>query len=165
MRRRTILSLSTLIGLTACAWGYDQYHTAPPGYYGGQIPYYGAPGMVYAGPGPAYGGQQWAQPHPTRTPFEGALTGPGLAQLDEWLKETPEGRAIVTLGFTDAVGGVITAETADRANIWFRRYADTNHDMTLTDPEIRTALVAGSRLYMQRPQDMQHPQETPHPQG
>ena len=158
MRLRTFLTILVLAGLSACAWGYDGYYNGPYGY--------GAPyGQAMAGPGPVYHGGAWAEPRAVRTPFEGELTGPGLAQLDEWLKETPEGRAIVTLGFTDAVGGVITAETADRANIWFRRYADTNHDMTLTDPEIRTALVAASRLYMQRPQDMQHPQETPQPQG
>jgi hypothetical protein len=46
---------------------------------------------------------------------------------------------------------VISAETADRINIWFRRYADTNHDMTITDPEIRTALVAAAGRYMRPP--------------
>jgi len=78
-----------------------------------------------------------------------AAHGPSR-HLDDWLKETPEGRAIVTLGFSDAAGGVISAETADRANIWFRRYADSNHDMTITDPEIRTALVAAASRYSRR---------------
>ena len=51
-----------------------------------------------AAPRPAYrGGGEWAGASRMRAPFEGALTGPGLAQLDDWLKETPEGRAIVTL--------------------------------------------------------------------
>ena len=135
MSRRTFLTFLGLAGLSACAWGYDGYYNAP------------GPG---APPPPAYQGREWAAPQPMRTPFEGALTGPGLAQLDDWLKDTPEGRAIVTLGFTDAAGGVISAETADRANIWFRRYADPNHDMTITDPEIRTALVAGARRYLPR---------------
>jgi hypothetical protein len=135
MRRRTFLTLLGLAGLSACAWGYDDYYAAP----GWQ-----------AGPHPAYRGGEWAAPHPVRTPFEGALTGAGLAQLDDWLKETPEGRAIVTLGFTDAANGVISAETADRANIWFRRYADSNRDMTITDPEIRTALVAAAGNYRAR---------------
>ena len=133
MRRRTLLTMLGLAGLSACAWGYDDY--------------YNDPGRA---PRPAYHGREWAAPRVARAPFEGALTGPGLAQLDDWLKDTPEGRAIVTLGFSDAAGGVISVETADRANIWFRRYADTNHDMTITDPEIRTALVAASRRYLAR---------------
>ena len=134
MRRRTILTMLGLAALSACAWGYDDY--------------YGSEGWTAARPMPAYRGRAWAAPRPMRTPYEGALTGPGLAQLDDWLKDTPEGRAIVTLGFTDAAGGVISEATADRANIWFRRYADTNHDMTITDAEIRTALVAASRRYV-----------------
>ena len=32
----------------------------------------------------------------------------------------------------------------------FRRYADTNRDMTITDPEIRTALVAAAGRYRPR---------------
>ena len=132
MRRRTMLTMLGLAALSACAWGYDEH--------------YG----VAAAPPPSYQGRAWAEPRPVRTPFEGELSGPGLAQLDDWLKDTPEGRAIVTLGFTDAAGGVISEETADRANIWFRRYADTNHDMTITDPEIRTALVAAAGRYRAR---------------
>jgi hypothetical protein len=136
MRRRTLLTMLGLAALSACAWGYDGY--------------YGDTGWT-AAPPPSYRGRAWAGPRPVRAPFEGRLSGPGLAQLDDWLKETPEGRTIVTLGFGDAAGGVISEETADRANIWFRRYADTNHDMTITDPEIRTALVAAARRYMQAP--------------
>ena len=37
-----------------------------------------------------------------RAPHAGPLHGPGLAILDPWLRETPEGRAVVTLGFRDA---------------------------------------------------------------
>jgi hypothetical protein len=136
MRRRTLLTFLGLAGLSACAWGYDDYYDAP----GWQ-----------AAPHPAYHGREWAEPQAVRAPFEGALTGPGLAQLDDWLKDTPEGRTIVTLGFSDAANGVISAETADRANIWFRRYADSNHDMTITDPEIRTALVAAAGRYLHPP--------------
>ena len=139
MRRRTLFTLLALAGVSACAWGYDEH-------------YYGRGPAAYwpSGEPPVYRGRAWATPLPPRAPFEGALTGPGLAQLDDWLKDTPEGRAIVTLGFGDAANGVISEETADRANIWFRRYADTNHDMTVTDAEIRTALVAASRRYMRR---------------
>ena len=140
MRRRTILTILTLAGVSACAWGYDEH------YYAG-----GPDRLAMAAAAPAYRGRAWAGPQAVRTPFEGDLSGPGLAQLDDWLKDTPEGRAIVTLGFADAANGVISVETADRANIWFRRYADSNRDMTITDPEIRTALVAASRRYMRPP--------------
>lgn len=127
--RRAIWGLVTLAGITACSWGYDEH------YYGG-----------FAAPrGPGYRGGQWAAP---RLPYAGPLTGPGVAQLDDWLKETPEGRAIVTLGFRDAARGVISIATADRANIWFRHYADTDRDLVLTDAEIRTALVAAAGRYL-----------------
>jgi hypothetical protein len=136
MRRRTLLTILVLAGVSACAWGYDeQYYSR---------------GWTADAPRPAYRGRLWTAPRAVRTPFEGALTGPGLAQLDDWLKDTQEGRAIVTLGFADAANGVISEATADRINIWFRRYADTNRDMTITDPEIRTALVAASRRYRAR---------------
>ena len=136
MRRRTLLTLLALAAVSACAWGYDDY--------------YNSPHWNAGGPMPAYRGRAWAEPRPMRLPYEGPLRGAGLAQLDDWLRDTPEGRAIVTLGFSDAANGVISVETADRANIWFRRYADTNHDMTITDPEIRIALVAASRRYLHR---------------
>jgi hypothetical protein len=126
MSRRAFLVTLAFAGLAACSWGYDGYGES----------------------GYAYRGRAWAEPRQTRMPYEGALTGPGVAILDDWLKETPEGRAVVTLGFSDAGRGAISEDTAHRANIWFRRYADTNHDMTITDPEIRTALVAGARRHL-----------------
>lgn len=136
MRRRTLPILLALAGFSACSWGYDQD--------------YGATGWtIYA---PAYRGEAWApRPRATRMPYQGALTGPGVAILDDWLKETPEGRAVVTLGWRDAGGGVISEDTAHRANLWFRRYADHDHDMTITDVEIRTALVAAAGRYLRRP--------------
>ena len=137
MRRRTLLTMLGLAALSACAWGYDGY--------------YSDPGWTVATPPPSYHGRAWAGPRPVRAPFEGALTGPGLAQLDDWLKDTEEGRAIVTLGFGDAANGVISEEIADRANSWFRRYADSNRDMVLTDPEIRTALVAAAGRHPRPP--------------
>ena len=72
--------------------------------------------------------------------------------LDPWLRETREGQAVVTMGFNEAVEGVISEPVAQRANTWFRRYADQNCDMRLTDAEIRTALVsAGGRYLSQAP--------------
>jgi hypothetical protein len=93
----------------------------------------------------AYDGQQWAG---FREPYAGELRGPGVAQLDPWLRETAEGRAVVTLGFRQAAQGFVSEESADRVNIWFRRYADENCDLKITDAEIRTALVAAAGRYL-----------------
>ena len=90
-----------------------------------------------------YQGGDWAD----RRPYEGDLEGPGIALLDPWLLETDEGRAIVTLGFQEAAQGYVSEDVAHRANIWFRRYADQDCDMQITDPEIRTALVAAAGQY------------------
>jgi hypothetical protein len=115
------------LGAAACA--YEDYGYGPP---------------VHGGY--AYDGREWAG---ARAPYEGPLTGPGVDILDPWLAATPEGRRIVTTGFRDAARGFVSEEVAHRANIWFRRYADTNRDMKVTDPEIRTALVAAARRYTQ----------------
>ena len=92
----------------------------------------------------AYDGQAWA----TRQPYQGELNGPGVALLDPWLIDSAEGRAIVTLGFRDAASGFVSEDVAHRANIWFRHYADHDCDMRITDPEIRTALVAAAGRYL-----------------
>lgn len=100
-------------------------------------------GCTYHGSRPdlAYDGSQWAGPRPMSG---GDLHGPGLEILDPWLRETVEGRTIVTLGFRDSALGFVSEDVAHRANIWFRRYADHDRDMKITDAEIRTALVAAS---------------------
>jgi len=85
-----------------------------------------------------------------RHAHEGELSGPGLAILDDWLKDTREGRVIVTMGWREAGRGFVSEDVAHRANIWFRRYADRNRDMTITDPEIRTALVAAAGRWTRR---------------
>ena len=92
-----------------------------------------------------YDGGDWAGP---RQPYEGDLRGPGVHLLDPWLVQTAEGRAVVTLGFSEAAEGYVSEEVAHRANIWFRRYADENGDMRITDPEIRTALVTATGHYL-----------------
>lgn len=117
--------LLALAGLSACSWGYDGY---------------GYPYGDYA-----YRGSEWRD-HAARD-LPDALTGPGVEILDDWLKGTREGRAIVTLGFRDAGTGEVSEDVAHRANIWFRRYADSNRDRVITDPEIRTALVAAASRY------------------
>jgi hypothetical protein len=137
-------------GLSACAWGYDGYYGQ-----GYSYPYGYQSGYNYGyGSGPVYQGSQWApQPAPQapRQPYTGELSGPGVTVLDEWLRDTAEGRAIVTLGFHDAFNGVISENVAQRANIWFRHYADRNRDMTITDEEIRLALVAAAGRYLPAP--------------
>ena len=71
--------------------------------------------------------------------------GSGGAELDPWLACTSEGQGIVRRGFDRGHNRRISRDTADRANVWFRRHADTNRDMRLTDPEVRAALVNGER--------------------
>jgi hypothetical protein len=91
----------------------------------------------------AYAGAAWDGERPEVEELE----GPGVEILDRWLAETREGRAIVTVGFRDAAEGEISEDVAHRANIWFRRYADTNRDMRITDDEIRVALVTAGGRY------------------
>jgi hypothetical protein len=76
----------------------------------------------------------------------GVFGGSGGRTLDPWLACTPEGQGIVRRGFDSDGDARISARTAERANIWFRRHADTNRDLRLTDPEIRTALVNAERF-------------------
>ena len=83
--------------------------------------------------------------------YEGELSGPGLAILDDWLKDTREGNVIVTMGWAEAHRGFVSEDVAHRVNIWFRRYADHDRDMIVTDPEIRTALVHAAGRWIRRP--------------
>ncbi len=129
MRRRALVAACSLLGLSACTWGDD-------GYWGHGDPYGGY----------AYRGQQWTGE--ARRPHDGELRGPGVEILDDWLKDTREGQAVVTLGFRDAGAGFVSEDVAHRANVWFRRYADHDRDMVITDPEIRTALVAAAGRYV-----------------
>ena len=121
MVKGTIASLTLFAALAACA------HYPEGGSY-------------------AYDGSEWDGAY--RGPHAGELEGPGVEILDRWLSETAEGRAVVTLGFQDAANGFVSEDVAHRANIWFRRYADENCDMTITDPEIRTALVTAAGRYL-----------------
>jgi hypothetical protein len=114
------------VGVSACAY----YNESPYGYHGHRYGDYRYSGQHYAG---------WS-----RSP-EG-FAGSGADLLDPWLAQTREGRTVVGLGFDEGRRGRISAETAHRANAWFRRYADQDRDMRLTDQEIRIALVqAGGR--------------------
>ena len=71
--------------------------------------------------------------------------GSGGARLDPWLACTPEGRDLVRLRFDGDRDRRVTSRTAERANVWFRRHADTDRDRRLTDAEIRAALVNAAR--------------------
>jgi hypothetical protein len=131
MRRPAIMALlAVAIGVSACAY-YDDYGAG-----------YGPPGAslrgdyMYAGTGFARGA--WD---------EGSmrLGGPGAEILDPWLALTSEGRDILVRGFNAGPDGAISEDMADRANVWFRRYADSDRDMRLTDEEIRLALAHASR--------------------
>ena len=124
MRKHVLIAmLAAGVMMTIGACAYDDYYYSR-----------GAGGY-------AYEGQDWRG---ERQPYEGELRGPGVEILDPWLLETREGRAIVTLGWNDAGEGFISEEVAHRANIWFRRYADYDRDMRVTDPEIRNALVSAA---------------------
>lgn len=87
-----------------------------------------------------YDGTAWRARH-----GNGPLSGPGLATLDPWLAETEEGSVIVRAGWRSARRGFVDRRTAERANAWFRRYADRDGDFCLTDEEIRLALVWAAR--------------------
>jgi hypothetical protein len=128
--RAAIITLTSLaaLGVAGCAYN-SAYDRAGHGPYGP----YAYDGAAYAGP---------------RAPYAGELHGPGLDILDPWLRGTREGQAVVTLGFREAAGGFVSEDVAHRANIWFRRYADENRDMRITDPEIRTALVQATGRYL-----------------
>lgn len=131
MRRTSWFALPVVAGATlaGCASDYGRY---------GHADWYG-PGRTYEG----YeyrGGDYGYGPPPSGVFFRGE----GADVLDPWLAFTPEGRDIVSRGFRGN-DGWISLDAAHRANIWFRRYADTNDDMALTDPEIRVALVQAAR--------------------
>lgn len=132
--RRSILCLIAAAGLAGCAYddGYGPYGYDEPGYRYGDYRYDGR----------AYG-------YGDRDRVPRYFTGAGARLLDPWLSDTSEGREIVSLGFTEARDGRISERTAHRANIWFRRHADVNRDMALTDEEIRIALAnaASSRAW------------------
>lgn len=126
MRQRTVLILfAAAVSVTACAYYDDYTHRA-------DVPVYG---------GYSYAGDAYADEESVGMGF----AGEGASLLDPWLATTHEGRKAVMLGFARKDAGRLSPETARRANGWFRRYADTNRDMRLTDEEIRVALVQASR--------------------
>ena len=80
----------------------------------------------------------------------GFFRGSGGNRLDPWLACTDEGQEIIRRGFDEDQDRSIGKRTADQANIWFRRHADRNRDMRLTDREIRIALSEATRYDRRR---------------
>jgi hypothetical protein len=74
-----------------------------------------------------------------------SFSGSGGDLLDPWLACTSEGQDLVRRMFDKGQNRRISTKTADRANVWFRRHADHNRDLRLTDPEIKAALVNHAR--------------------
>lgn len=72
----------------------------------------------------------------------------GMERLDPWLERTEQGREIARMGYGGedyGRGGYGARNNPEGTNMWFRRYADTDRDMRLTDQEIDRALDAASR--------------------
>lgn len=135
MTRRMLLALAAAATLAGCAsyddrgrYGYDDRR-------GYDYDDYRYEGSDYARRG--------------GNPFRGS----GAHLLDPWLAETREGQQLVRMGWRGARNGRIDEALAHRVNIWFRRYADADRDLCLTDEEIRVALVLaveGPRRYPRR---------------
>lgn len=125
MRKPAVLTLfAAALASAACATYYDDYGR------GGGRGGYDYVGRDYDRPGNGCG-------------FFG---GSGGGRLDPWLACTEEGQGIIARGFDSDRDRRLSARTAERANVWFRRHADTNRDMRLTDPEVRAALVNAERF-------------------
>ncbi|HEX9954052.1 MAG TPA: hypothetical protein VGB48_02410 [Allosphingosinicella sp.] len=123
MRKSAVLTLFTAaIGMAACATYYDDGYGRSGGFH--------------------YVGRDFDRPGNDC----GFFAGSGGRTLDPWLACTPEGQGIIRRGFDSDRDRRISSGTATRANIWFRRHADTNRDMRLTDREIRAALVNAERF-------------------
>jgi hypothetical protein len=115
--------LAAALGVAACSTYYDEGYRRGYGGYG-------------------YDGRDYQRIGNDCRFFRGG----GAERLDPWLACTREGRGIVRDRFDRDRDRRIGRATADRANIWFRRHADGDRDMRLTDREIRAALVNGARF-------------------
>lgn len=73
--------------------------------------------------------------------------GRGADKLDPWLSGTREGQQFVIDHYALGSNGEIGNAEAESANVFFRRWADTDRDYRLTDAEIRTALVHTRNRY------------------
>jgi len=71
--------------------------------------------------------------------------GQGAQHLDPWLSGTLPGQQLVLARFDRNYDGRIGWDRAGEANRWFRRFADRNRDMRLTDREINRGLAVIDR--------------------
>jgi hypothetical protein len=76
--------------------------------------------------------------------------GEGAKRLDPWLNGTQPGQRLVLAFFDRNYNGRIGTDRAGEANRWFRRFADRDHDLRVTDNEINRGLVALDRKLRQR---------------
>lgn len=155
MRRRVLTALMAgigAIGLTACETyygdeGYGRDYPYDPRYEDYDRGYDDRHGDQYGYEGYSYGGYRYEgrdydpRRYDRMQPY---FRGRGAGMLDPWLAYTREGQAALST-YVNLRDGYIDEQTADRVNVWFRRYADTNRDMRLTDGEIRVALIQASR--------------------
>jgi hypothetical protein len=129
MRGPIIAALFTAaVGVSACAVYDDFAYGRAYGYHGHRYGDYRYQGSDYSG---------WSR-------TSDAFKGGGAPLLDPWLGLTEEGQAVVRARFDEGRPGHLRPQSAHRANAWFRRYADQDRDLSLTDQEIRTALLSAS---------------------
>jgi len=76
--------------------------------------------------------------------------GEGASHLDPWLSGTEPGQRLILAEFDRNHDGRIGVDRAGEANRWFRRFADRNHDLRLTDAEINRGLIVAERKLRQR---------------
>ncbi len=120
------LAMASCLLAAGCAYNgyYDDYGYERDGYY--DRDYNGGDG--YRGDG------DYGRRSPSDFRFH------SRDDLDPWLNDTEWGRRFVRDNFRVRRNAMSRRE-AIRANISFRRWADTDHDYRLTDDEVRTALV------------------------
>jgi hypothetical protein len=81
---------------------------------------------------------------------EYGVGGKGAKLLDPWLSGTQPGQRLVLAFFDHNYNGRIGPDRAGEANRWFRRFADRDHDLRITDNEINRGLVVLDRKLRQR---------------
>jgi hypothetical protein len=129
MRGAIIAALFTAaVGVSSCAVYDDYAHGRAYAYDGHRYGDYRYDGRLYSG---------WSR-------TSESFTGGGALLLDPWLAQTRQGHALVSARFDQDHSGRLDADTAHRANAWFRRHADRDRDLRLTDEEIRSALVVAA---------------------
>lgn len=81
---------------------------------------------------------------------EYGIGGAGAKHLYPWLNGTQPGQRLILAFFDRNYNGRIGLDRAGEANRWFRRFADRDHDLRITDDEINRGLVVLDRKLRQR---------------